>query len=127
MPTLWLALLILLLAGCTTPPPGAASRDTEAPDSTTMSDSNAPPDASDVPDFSEAPGVVRVLEIGAPLLVVYPDAEPGTRFCLDAEALPADLQQDGARVVFTGNREEIPPNYRLACAPFELIEIRPEP
>jgi hypothetical protein len=49
----------------------------------------------------------------------------------DAEAehflpsnLPAEFQVDGQRVLFSGNRLEIPPNVRLWGAPLQLTEIR---
>ena len=110
--------LLFLLTGCRTPPPETSVGANDPRGSGSLGDLATA-------DFIDAPGILRTLDLGtgSPLFVVYPDAEPTTRFCLLTET-PIDLQQDGARVVFTGNREEIPANHRMACAPFKLLSMQ---
>ena len=79
------------------------------------------------PDFQDARGTIGRIDASVSeskaRLVVYPESEPGNRYCLEGGALPEKLRRAGVAVRFTGNREEIPPNVRLPCLPLELIEI----
>ena len=80
-------------------------------------------------DFVDERGTLELLFPYAdePQYAVYPASVPSTRFCIGASDLAEELRWDGATVVFTGDREPIPPDVRMACAPFDLVEIGPAP
>ena len=80
-------------------------------------------------DFVEERGTLKVLFPNAhePQYALYPASAPHRRFCVGASALAEASQWDGAPVVFTGDRLPIPPDVRRACAPLDLVEIRPAP
>lgn len=86
--------------------------------------------SADEGEYEDAPLVnavatVGVMDLGSgPMYVLYPDAEPGTRYCVDEGALPPSLRHDGARVRISGQAGDIPATVRLACSPFELHSIQ---
>jgi hypothetical protein len=84
-------------------------------------------DSSGEADFTNAPGTINTLDdlnSGVYQYVLYPESEPGTRYCLEESELSDDLKQKRMEVIFTGSREEIPENVRLACLPLDLSEIK---
>lgn len=61
------------------------------------------------------------------LYLLYPDAEPDLRYCLDASELSDDFKRPGTRVRFSGVVGEPAANARMACQPFELRSIQALP
>lgn len=69
-------------------------------------------------------GHIELLGPGEPAIyLLYPDAEPNMRYCLDAAALNADIKHPGTRVRFSGVVGKLDANVRMACQPFELHSI----
>ena len=67
----------------------------------------------------QAGAIVRVGDFG---YGIVPDSDPGTRYAPDA--LPAEFEQDGLRVLFSGVVTSPPPGARLWGTPFRLTSIR---
>lgn len=65
-----------------------------------------------------------VLQIGSFGFVIVENAEPKERFA--PNNLPESFRMDGARVLFSGKRGEIPPNVRMWGMPLELTSIQPD-
>ncbi len=70
--------------------------------------------------YAETPATVHRWE---DLWTLVPDADPSTRLCLDQPNVPAEVQVEGAKVVFSGKRLDPPANARMACNPLELEAI----
>jgi hypothetical protein len=70
--------------------------------------------------ITEAAGAIQ--RVGEGWWGIVPDFDTGTRYAPDA--LPADFQVDGLRVIFSGVVGEIPPEVRMWGTPLELTAIR---
>ena len=65
----------------------------------------------------------RVTEFNSVFLVI--DDADGSPYL--PSNLPEEFAHEGLRVLFSGNRQEIPPNVRLVGAPLELTKIELAP
>jgi hypothetical protein len=75
---------------------------------------------------SEQPGTIRAVNAELGWYAIVPDSDPGTRYAPSA-ALPAELRQDGLRVVFSGRVGAAGDAGRRWGIPLEITSIRPAP
>jgi len=81
---------------------------------------NNPVSLSASDDIVNHTGTVR--QIGSVGYAIVDDAEPSGRFA--PSNLPESFKTDGARVLFSGRRGEIPSNVRMWGTPLELKSIQ---
>jgi hypothetical protein len=115
------SVVVILITACAnrggTPAPTPSAPAASAPTP------SAAPAAQTAPLATEEPGTI--VKVGTFGFGIVPDRDKGTRYAPDK--LPAEMQQDGLRVVFSGSETAPDPNVRLWGTPFKVKTIRKAP